>query len=221
MDYNTDREKLVMPEYGRHIQKMIESVKQIPDREKRNEQIKAVVQVMDILNPHLLDQADSKQKLWDHAHIIAGFDLDIDSPYPKPSPEEFAAPPAVVHIDKEPLKAAHYGRNIQNMVKVIAAMPEDEERDRMIKAMAVYMRQQYLIWNKDTVSEQTIFKDIEQLSEGRLVVPEHIHLDVLPEKNKFNNRKNNGYIPMGAAPAGGKQFHKQGRKNNKKWKKQQ
>ncbi len=221
MDYNTNREKLVMPEYGRHIQKMIEHIKQIPDREKRNEQIQAVIGVMDILNPHLLDHADSKQKLWDHAHIIAGFDLDVDSPYPKPTPEEFEAPPAVVHIDKEPLAAAHYGRNIQNMVKVIAAMPDDPERDKMIKSMAVYMRQQYLIWNKDSVTEQIIFKDIEQLSEGKLIVPEHIHLDSLSHGPKFNNRKPGGYIPMDS-PSGNKGQHRKGqRKKNKNWKKQQ
>ena len=82
MDYNTNREKLIMPEYGRHIQKMIEHVKQIPDREKRNEQIRAVVSVMEILNPHLTEQPDYKHKLWDHVQFIAGFDLDVDSPYP-------------------------------------------------------------------------------------------------------------------------------------------
>ena len=156
MDYNTNREKLIMPEYGRHIQKMIEHVKQIPDREKRNEQIRAVVSVMEILNPHLAEQPDYKHKLWDHVQFIAGFDLDVDSPYPMPTKEDFSTPPDIVPMPKEPLAAAHYGRNIQNMIKVIAAMPEDETRDRMIKSMAVYMRQQYLIWNKDSVSDETI-----------------------------------------------------------------
>ena len=130
MDYNTNREKLIMPEYGRHIQKMIEHVKQIPDREKRNEQIRAVVSVMEILNPHLTEQPDYKHKLWDHVQFIAGFDLDVDSPYPMPTKEEFSTPPEIVPMPKEPLAAAHYGRNIQNMIKVIAAMPEDETRDR-------------------------------------------------------------------------------------------
>ena len=202
MDYNTNREKLIMPEYGRHIQKMIEHVKQIPDREKRNEQIRAVVSVMEILNPHLTEQPDYKHKLWDHVQFIAGFDLDVDSPY------------------KEPLAAAHYGRNIQNMIKVIAAMPEDETRDRMIKSMAVYMRQQYLIWNKDSVSDETIFKDIERLSGGALRVPEHIHLESVSDKEKFT--RPGMILPTGNQP-GRNQFRQQGRNKNKKnkWKKQQ
>ena len=195
MDYNTNREKLIMPEYGRHIQKMIEHVKQIPDRGKRNEQIRAVVSVMEILNPHLTEQPDYKHKLWDHVQFIAGF-------------------------DKEPLAAAHYGRNIQNMIKVIAAMPEDETRDRMIKSMAVYMRQQYLIWNKDSVSDETIFKDIERLSGGTLRVPEHIHLESVSDKEKFT--RPGMILPTGNQP-GRNQFRQQGRNKNKKnkWKKQQ
>ncbi|HIZ85911.1 MAG TPA: DUF4290 domain-containing protein [Candidatus Coprenecus stercoravium] len=217
MEYNTNREKLILPEYGRHVQKMIEQVKQIPDREKRNEQIKAVVSVMAILNPQVMEQPDYMHKLWDHVQIIAGFDLDVDSPYPVPTKEEFTAPPEIVPLSKEPLAAAHYGRNIQNMVKVIAAMPEDETRDKMIKSMAVYMRQQYLIWNKDNVSDETIFKDIEKLSDGKLVVPSHIHLESISEKEKFNRP---GLILPNAQNRN--QFRKQGRnKNNRgKWKKQ-
>ena len=207
MDYNTNREKLIMPEYGRHIQKMIEQVRQIPDREKRNEQIRAVVSVMEILNPHLAEQPDFRHKLWDHVQFIAGFDLDVDSPYPVPTREEFSAPPEIVPMPKEPLAAAHYGRNIQNMIKVIAAMPEDETRDRMIKSMAVYMRQQYLIWNKD----------IERLSGGTLTVPPHIHLESISEKEKFT--RPGMILPTGQ---GRQQFRQQGRNKNKKnkWKKQ-
>ena len=218
MDYNTNREKLILPEYGRHVQKMIEQVKRIPDREKRNEQIRAVVSVMAILNPQVMEQPDYMHKLWDHVQIIAGFDLDVDSPFPVPAKEEFTAPPEIVPMPKEPLAAAHYGRNIQNMVKVIAAMPEDETRDRMIKSMAVYMRQQYLIWNKDSVSDETIFKDIERLSDGKLKVPAHIHLESIFEKENFTRP---GLILPNAQNRN--QFRKQGRnKNNKgKWKKQQ
>ena len=217
MEYNTNREKLILPEYGRHVQKMIEQVKQIPDREKRNEQIRAVVSVMAILNPQVMEQPDYMHKLWDHVQIIAGFDLDVDSPYPMPTKEEFTTPPDIVPISKEPLAAAHYGRNIQNMVKVIAAMPEDETRDRMIKSMAVYMRQQYLIWNKDSVSDETIFKDIEKLSDGKLKVPSYIHLESISDKEKFNRP---GLILPNSQNRN--QFRKQGRnKNNRgKWKKQ-
>lgn len=221
MDYNTTRDKLIMPEYGRHIQKMVEQVKEIPDKEKRNEQIKAVVQVMGILNPQLRDQPDFKHKLWDHVQIISGFDIDIDSPYPLPTKEDFMTKPEPVPVSSEPLKAAHYGRNIQNMVNVIAAMPDDEERDKIIKSMAVYMRQQYLIWNKDAVSEETIFKDIEALSGGKLVVPEHIHLETISSKEKFARpgimAQNNNLQPQQRQPFRKGAANKKNAKH--KWKK--
>lgn len=227
MDYNTTREKLILPEYGRYVQKMIEQVKAIPDRDKRNEQIQAVVAAMEVLNPQLKDQPDALHKLWDHVHIISGFEIDVDSPYPVPQKESLTAAPEIVPIPKEPLAAAHYGRNIQNMINVISSMPEDENRDRMIKNMATYMRQQYLIWNKDNVSEETIFKDIYTLSGGKLRVPEHIHLESISEKDKFNKP---GFMAQSSATL--TQHHNQVRRfnnskssqgnkkvNRRKWKK--
>ncbi|MDD2595843.1 MAG: DUF4290 domain-containing protein [Bacteroidales bacterium] len=203
MDYNTQREKLIMPEYGRHIQKMIEQVKTISDKEKRNEQIRAIVQIMGILNPQLRDLNDFKHKLWDHVQIIAGFDIDIDSPYPIPTKEEFDLKPEPVFVQNKPIKAACYGRNIENMINLIAAREDDEAKREMIKMLATYMRQQYLIWNKDSVSEETIFKDIEKLSDGKLVVPDDIHLSALSMDASFsrpglnmpgdNNNKGNNF----------------------------
>jgi len=165
-----------MPEYGRHIQEMIEYVTSIPDKEKRNEQIRAVVAIMGILNPQLRDLVDFKHKLWDHVHIISDFKIDIDSPYPIPTKETFSTQPSPIPLNNSPLKAAHYGRNIQNMINMIAEKPDDEVKNNMILVLAGYMRQQYLIWNKDSVSEETIFKDIHELSEGKLTVPEGLHL---------------------------------------------
>lgn len=217
MDYNTQREKLLMPEYGRYVQKMIEQVKQIPDREKRNEQIKAVVSVMAILNPQLKDMADYKQKLWDHVQIISGFDIDIDSPFPIPTKEIIHSKPDPVPLQTIPVKAAHYGRNIQNMIDVIAARENDEMKDLMIKAMASYMRQQYLIWNKDSVSEETIFNDIKKLSEGRLIVPEHIHLDSISDKETFSRP---GIMsPNGVNPKRNNSQRNRNKNNKKRWKK--
>ena len=141
-----------MPEYGRHVQKMIEYVSSIEDKEKRNEQIRAVVGVMGILNPQLRDLSDFKHKLWDHVQIISDFEIDIDSPYPIPTKETFYTKPNPIPLDKSPLKAAHYGRNIQNMVDMIADREDDELRRNMVMFLAGYMRQQYIIWNKESVS---------------------------------------------------------------------
>ena len=179
MDYNTQRDILHLPEYGRHVQQMIEQVKRIPDREKRNEQIRAVIQIMAILNPQMKDFPDYKQKLWDHMFIIAGFDIDVDSPYPMPDKKDFFSRPEKIHLEDKPMKASCYGRNIENMINLIAAREDDDDKTAMICTLGHYMRQQYLIWNKDSVADETIFSDMEKLSEGRLKVPEGLQLNTL------------------------------------------
>ena len=174
--YNTERVTLHIPEYGRNVQKMVDYLKTIEDREKRNEQARAIIKVMEILNPAVHLQEDYEHKLWDHLFIISGFDLDIDSPYPMPAPESLHERPQMVPIQKKPIKANHYGRNIESMIDLVAEKEEGETKAAMIRSLAIYMRQQYLIWNTDTVTEETIFQDIERLSEGRVRVPEGMTL---------------------------------------------
>ena len=198
LDYNTQREKLNMPEYGRHVQKMVEYVASLPDKEKRNEQIQSVIQVMGTLNPQLRDINDFKHKLWDHVQVISDFKIDIDSPYPTPTRESLSTAPSPIPLQKTPVKAAHYGRNIQNMIEVIAQREDDETKTYMIKTLASYMKQQYLIWNKDSVSEETIFNDIYKLSDGRITVPDGVHIGMgmnpvqKPHRNNNNNNNNKG-----------------------------
>ena len=191
MDYNTQRKKLIMPEYGRNVQKMIEYVKGIEDKEKRNEQIKTVLTVMGILNPSLRDISDFRHKLWDHVQIISDFDIDIESPYPTPTKETFSTKPHPIPLETTPLKAAHYGRNIQNMIDMVAAKEDGEVKDNMVRVLANYMRQQYLIWNKDSVTEETIFADIKRLSGGKLVVGPNIHIGI--HKEGVPNFKEGGH----------------------------
>ena len=203
MDYNTYREKLILPEYGRHVQKMIEKVKGIEDKEKRNEQIQAVVNVMALLNPSLKEYPDYKRKLWDHVYVIAGYDIDIDSPYEVPTPAKAAAKPDPIPIEKTPIKASCYGRNIENMIDLVAGIEDPNVRNEMIRNLARYMRQQYLIWNKDSVADETILKDMAQLAQGKLEIPEGLELGAV--HGDFNR-------PRGLDPRQG-QF---GKKNKKK-----
>jgi hypothetical protein len=174
--YNTERVKLYIPEYGRNVQKMVDYLKTIEDREKRNEQARAIVKVMEIINPAVHLQDNYEQKLWDHLHIISGFELDVDSPYPAPAPESLHEKPKMVPMAGKPIKATHYGRNIENFIELIAGMEDGEQKISMIRTLATYMRQQYLIWNKDSVSDATIFQDIERLSDFRIKVPEGLQL---------------------------------------------
>lgn len=183
--YNTERIKLWMPEYGRNVQKMVDYLKTIEDRGKRNEQAKAIVKVMEILNPQVHVQENWEQKLWDHLHIISGFELDIDSPYPKPTQEHFYERPEVVPIKKRPIKANHYGRNIESIIDLIAEKEDGEVKTAMIRSLAIYMRQQYLIWNKDSVADETIFQDIEKLSDYKIKVPEGIQLNRISSDISF------------------------------------
>lgn len=176
LDYNTGRHKLAMPEYGRNIYKMVEALKSIEDREKRSEQARAVVRVMEILNPQVHNQEDYEHKLWDHLYMIADFDLDIDAPYPCPAPEVFTTHPVQIPMKGSRIKATHYGRNIEKIIDLLCAEPDGEVKTEMIRSLAIYMRQQYLIWNKDSVAEETIFSDIEKLSEYRLKVPADLKL---------------------------------------------
>jgi hypothetical protein len=184
--YNTEVEKLQMPEYGRNVLKMVEQLKDIPDRAKRTEQAQAVVKVMESLNPQVHQQENFAQKLWDHLFIIADYDLDVDSPYPKPIREEVNSKPDPIPLNTKPIRARHYGRNIESILDLIASEPEGETKTAMIRSLAIYMRQQYLIWNKDTVADATIFQDIERLSGGRVRVPEGIELSKISADANFN-----------------------------------
>lgn len=186
LDYNTEREKLAMPEYGRNVLKMIEDVKRIQDRDNRSEQARAVVRVMELLNPQVHNADNWEQKLWDHLFIMAGYDLDVDSPYPVPSPEQRKARPEVIPLSKKPIKATHYGRNIESIIDLIASEPEGEQKTAMIRSLAMYMRQQYLIWNKDSVADETIFNDIEKLSGDRIMIPEGLTLSRISSDSNFS-----------------------------------
>ena len=209
--YNTERVRLYIPEYGRNVQKMVNYLKTIEDREKRNEQARAIIKVMEILNPAVHLEEDFEHKLWDHLYIISGFDLDIDSPYPMPEPESLNQKPEPVPMNGKPIKETHYGRNIENIINLIAEKEDGEVKTAMISQLAVYMRQQYLIWNKDSVSEETIFQDIEKLSDFRIKVPEGMHI------GKIDNGQ--AYVRSGMNSSKGRQQN-QRYKNNMKNKKQ-
>lgn len=193
--YNTERVRLYIPEYGRNVQKMVEYLKTIEDREKRNQQARAVIKVMEIINPAVKLQEDYEHKLWDHLHIISDFSLDVDSPYPVPALESLNEKPMMIPIEKRPVKASHYGRNIENIIELIVSTEEGDMKTAMIRSLAVYMRQQYLIWNKDTVADETIFQDIEKLSDYRIKVPEGLELGRVDGANfarpGINQSKNN------------------------------
>lgn len=210
--YNTERVRLYIPEYGRNVQKMVEYLKTIEDREKRNQQARAVIKVMEIINPAVKLQENFEHKLWDHLHIISGFSLDVDSPYPAPAPESLNERPLPVEHEIRPIKAVHYGRNIESVIELIASLEDGDVKTEMIRSLAIYMRQQYLTWNKDNVADATIFQDIEKMSDYRIHVPEGMTL------NKIDSGTNFPRPGMNSSKGGKNQRQKNNQKNRKQHK---
>lgn len=175
-EYNTGRRALKLPEYGRNVQKMVAYLKTIEDRDKRNEQARAVVKVMELLNPQVHLQDNYEQKLWDHLQIIADFELDVDSPYPKPQKESLDTRPDPIPLEKRSMKSSHYGKSTASLIELISKVEDPQTREYLLRNLAAFMKMQYLTWNKDTVSDETIFADIERMSEGRLTAPDGMHI---------------------------------------------
>lgn len=212
LDYNTAREKLAMPEYGRNVLKMVEMMKAEPDRSKRSAQARAIVKVMELLNPQVRSLDNFDHKLWDHLYLIAGEGLDVESPYPAPEASEFSTRPVPLPMKDERIKATHYGRNIERIINLLCTQPDGEVKTEMIRTLAIYMRQQYLIWNKDSVSDETIFADIEKLSEYRLKVPEGIKLQQINSEANFSRPGVTSGFQQGGRNRGGFRKNKGRRK---------
>lgn len=194
---------------------MVTDIKAIEDKAKRTAQAAAVVKVMETLNPSVKTLDEYEHKLWDHLFMLADYDLDVDSPYPCPVKEEFETKPVSIPMKDTKIRATHYGRNIEKILDLLSEEPESETKTALIRSLAIYMRTQYLIWNKDSVSDETIFSDIEKLSEGRVKVPQGLTLSKIDAGANFS-RPNIGK-QNGAQKNSGKQFkrNKGNFRNNK------
>lgn len=168
LEYNTEREHLIIPEYGRHLQKMINHAKTRETKEERNKVANAIISVMGNLQPHLRDVPDFKHKLWDQLFIMADFDLDVDSPYGKPSKEEIQARPEPLKYPQNFPKYRFYGNNIKTMIDVAVNWEEGELKEALKFTIANHMKKCFLNWNKDTVEDEVIFKHLFELSGGKI-----------------------------------------------------
>lgn len=168
MDYNSNRKKLPLPEYGRNIQNMVDHVMTIEDRDERNLAAQTIIDIMGNLYPYLRDINDFKHKLWDHLAIMADFQLDIDYPYDPPKPETFQEPPKKIPYASNHIKLRHYGKTLELMVDRAAEYESGEEKEILITLLANHMKKCYLAWNKDAVDDEKIYQDLEFLSKGRI-----------------------------------------------------
>ncbi len=167
MDYNSKRKKLALPEYGRNIQNMVDYLMTIEDRDKRNKSAQTVIDVMGNLYPFLRDVPEFTHKLWDHLAIMADFQLDIDYPYDPPSPDLLTTKPNKIPYNQHAIKYRHYGRTME-LIIAEAERFEGEEREIITEQIANQMKKSYLAWNKDSVEDEKIWTDLEELSDGRL-----------------------------------------------------
>ena len=168
MQYNTEKEQLKIPEYGRHVQQMVDFAITVEDKEERQKVAQAIIEVIGNLNPHLRDVPDFKHKLWDHLFIMSDFKLDVESPFPLPTKDTFEEPPKKLEYPQTRIKYRYYGKTIMNMIEAVVALEEDENRPKLIKALGNHMKKSYLNWNKDSVEDQVILNHLEELSDGKL-----------------------------------------------------
>lgn len=170
LQYNNERSQLAIPEYGRHIHKMIQQVMAEEDRDERNKQAQAIIGIMGNLNPHLRDVADFQHKLWDQLFIMSDFQLDVDAPFPKPNAEVLAAPPTPLEYPQSYPKYRFYGNNIKGMIDVVVDWEEGELKEALVYVIANHMKKCFLNWNKDTVKDQVIFDHLAELSGGKIIL---------------------------------------------------
>ncbi|OYT14023.1 MAG: methionyl-tRNA formyltransferase [Bacteroidetes bacterium 4572_114] len=188
MEYNTQREKLAISEYGRNLQKMIDYVMTISDREKRTKYAHAIVDIMAQMN-NLKDSPDFRHKLWDHLFIMSDFKLDIDSPFGMPDPETLAKKPNPLSYPHGGIRYHHYGRNIQLIIRKAVELEDGPEKDALVKLIANHLKKSYLNWNRESVNDELITKHLEVLSQGKLELAEDEQLNKTSEILARNKRK--------------------------------
>ena len=219
MEYNTARNYLSMREYGRHIQKMVEHLLTIPDKEERQQQTKSVIELMGFLNPHLKNVEDFRHMLWDHLFFISNFKLDVDSPYPIPKKETYKAKPQPIPYPKRHPKYSHLGKNLEVIIDKALAEQNPEKKAGFANAIAYYMKLSYSNWHKELVHDDAIRSELNAMTKGELEfsntpfikhrAPAFESDDYRPaakrvfsgknntNNGKNNNRNNNGYSASG------------------------
>ncbi|WP_348636639.1 DUF4290 domain-containing protein [Mariniflexile litorale] len=214
LEYNTEREHLIIPEYGRHMQKMINYAKTLETKEERNKVAKAIISVMGNMQPHLRDVPDFQHKLWDQLFIMANFELDVDSPYEKPTKELLEEHPEPLEYPQNFPKYRFYGNNIKTMIDVANTWEDGDLKEALTYTIANHMKKCFLNWNKDTVEDDVIYQHLYELSEGKINLKNSDEdlsdaTSLLRTKTKFasnNTTKKGAYNKKGASNHKRKRF---------------
>jgi hypothetical protein len=182
-EYNTERPHLILKEYGRNVQKLVEYIRTIADKDKRTELAYTLIELIKQLTPTIKDQPENPQRVWDDLYIIADFNLDIHSPYPVPERDILFKKPDKVDYPQSTIRFKHYGKNIEKLVKEALKKEDPQERQDAIIYLGKLMKTFYGNWNKETLDDSVILKDIQEMSGGALdMTIEKVREDNLFEK---------------------------------------
>ncbi|MFW6222343.1 MAG: DUF4290 domain-containing protein [Bacteroidota bacterium] len=189
-EYNSQREQLIIPEYGRNIQKLVNYAKTIKDRDKRTSFAHSIVKIMSTINQNFRDRSDFNQKLWDHLAIISNFELEIDSPYETPTKEILNEKPKPIPYCKNRIKYKHFGHIIENMIEKAVEIEDKKEQEKMTELIANHMKRLYLLWNKErAVDDDQILETLQEMSKNRLKVNKDMQLIDVRELQQASKSK--------------------------------
>lgn len=194
MDYNTTEKRLALPEYGRHIQNMVDYCVTIENRDERNRCANAIISIMGNMFPHLRDVNDFKHILWDHLAIMSDFKLDVDYPYEIVKKENlYTRPPRLPYADSR-IRYRHYGKILERMIVKATEKENSPEKDVLVRMLANHMKKSFIVWNKDTVNDRKILADLAELSDELIVLNEENYRlidnrDVIQNQNRNQNKK--------------------------------
>jgi hypothetical protein len=180
-EYNTQRSNIILKEYGRNVQKLVDYIRTVPDKEKRTAMAYTLIDLIKQLNPAVKDQPENPQRMWDDLYIIADFNLDIEAPYPPPPIDTLNKKPMKMHYPQSDVRFKHYGKNIESLVKEALTKDTPEEREEAVIYLGKLMKTFYSAWNKESLDDSVILKDIKSMSEGKL----SMNLDKVREDNLF------------------------------------
>ncbi len=183
LEYNTERTGVKLLEYGRNIQKLVNHIKTIEDKEKRSAYAKTLTDLMKQINANIKGNQDYDQKVWDDLYLISNFEMDVEAPFPMPDEEAIGKKPNKVAYKNSKIKYLHYGRNVEIMIEQAIAMEDPETKKSAVIHIGRLMKGFYNTWNKDNIDDEIILKQIKQLSENQL----DIDIEEVKEYGLFNN----------------------------------
>lgn len=212
MEYNTSRSTLILKEYGRNVQKLVESLDMIEDEAKRTSDAATLVDLMKQVTPsHKDNQSDNSQKLWDDLYIMSDYTIKLESPFPMPDREAQEKKPKKIGYQNNRIRYKHYGRNIELLIEKTIAKEDEKEREDAIVYIGRLMKSFHSAWNRDFVEDRILLKQIDQLSDGKL----KIDLEKVTSEDLFEplfKEKKRQYSSGGHSRQGG-DHHKSGGKN--------